>query len=233
MKLVAVLDRIGEAVEHWEQVGGGLLGGDRDEFLGKLYATSRGTGVVELFDNLVFGGNRLVAENVTFGLLGGHGNPRILRDLLLGRGPPLLESFLAQDLLEDDLKIDCRRGLVGEGGKSLHNQLDRLVVDQLGDLLRFDLLANEEVFGWQNVERGDAECRIHPVFCLALEVDHQLLVRFIIFLDLTEPPAPVDAIGAWLHGLQLGFGRLERRVFGDERVNGFRIHECDAADVKR
>ncbi|NDC74030.1 hypothetical protein EBZ70_01770 [bacterium] len=34
----------------------------------------------------------------------------------------------------------------------------------------------------------------------------------------------MHTVGAGLHGLQLGFGRLEGRVFGYERGDGFRIH---------
>ena len=80
------------------------------------------------------------------------------------------------------------------------------------------------MFGRKDVERLHTERRIHPVPFLPFEIDDQFLVRLVVVADLAEPPAPVDAIGAGFHGLQLGFGGLEGRVLGDERLNGFGIH---------
>ncbi len=61
---------------------------------------------------------------------------------------------------------------------------------------------------------------------LALEIDAQPLGAFIIILDPAETPAPVDDVGTGLHGFEFGFGRLEQRVFGDERGNSGGIHGC-------
>ena len=233
MQLVTVLDRRGELVEHRDQVGGRLLGGDGDQFHGQLDAAARRAGVVELLDDLILRRDRFVAQHVAFGLLGRNRNPRVLGHQLLGDGPPFLELFLAEGLLEDDLKIDGGGGLVGKGRKRFDHQLDRFLLDQLGDLFRLGFLPHEQMLGRQDVEGPDAERGIHPVLGLPLEVNEQLLIRIIIFLDLAKPPAPVDAVSARLHGLKFGFGRLERRVFGDERLNGFGIHNCGVTCVKR
>jgi len=46
-RLVAVLDGFGEAVEEGEKVIGGLLGGDRNQFLGELDAAARRASIIE------------------------------------------------------------------------------------------------------------------------------------------------------------------------------------------
>ena len=61
---------------------------------------------------------------------------------------------------------------------------------------------------------------------LALEIDDELLGSIVVALDLAESPASVHHVGVSLHGLQLGFGRLKRRVFGDERGYFGGIHGC-------
>ena len=43
---------------------------------------------------------------------------------------------------------------------------------------------------------------------------------------MAKTPAAVDHVGVRFHGLQLGFGRLKRRVFGDERGYFGGIHGC-------
>ena len=171
VELVAVLDRGGELVEHREQVGGGLLGGDGDQFHGQLDAAARRAGVVELLDDLILRRHGFVAEHIAFSLLGGNRDPRILGDQFLGRRPPFLEPLFAQRLLQDDLQIDRGGCLVGKGGEGLDDQLDRLLIDQLFDLFRLDLLAHEEVSRRQHIERAEAKRWIHPVFRLALEID--------------------------------------------------------------
>ena len=129
--------------------------------------------------------------------------------MLLGGGPPLLELLLADHLLERELEVDGGRGLVGKGGQRLDDELDGLLVNQLGDLLGLGLLPHQKVLGRQDFERADAKGRIHPVLPLAFEIDDQLLFRLIVIPDLPESPAPMDAVRAGLHGLEFGFGRLQ------------------------
>ena len=234
MELVAVLDGLGEGVEHGRQVGLGFLpGGGAEQLLGQQDASPRRAGVVEVIEDLVLDRDRLVAQHVAFGFLGRHGDARVLGDMLLGGGPPLFELLLADHLLERDLEVDGGRGLVGVGGQCLDDKLDGLLVDQLGDLLGFGLLAHQGMPGRQDVECADAKGRIHPVLLLALEIDDQLLVRLVVIPDLPESPAPVDAVSTGLHGLEFGFGRLERRIFSDERLNSFGIHNGGLACLKR
>jgi ribonuclease E len=58
-------------------------------------------------------------------------------------------------------------------------------------------------------ERVDAEGGVHRVAGLGLEIDQEFARGLVVGADLPEAPALVHAVGAGLHGLQLGFGRLE------------------------
>src|SRR5215213_2621873 len=66
---------------------------------------------------------------------------------------------------------------------------------------------------------------------LALEIDEQLPRRIVVALDLPETPAPMYHVRAGFHRLKLGFGRLEGRRFGNDRGNGFGIHDCVCEDL--
>ena len=38
----------------------------------------------------------------------------------------------------------------------------------------------------------------------------------------------MDHVRAWLHGLEFGFSRFERRVFGNESGDSFGSHKCES-----
>lgn len=78
--------------------------------------------------------------------------------------------------------------------------------------------------GREDIHGGHTKGGVHLMGLLALEIDDELESAFVEGFDLTEAPAAVNDITAGFHGLQLGFGRLERRVFGDECRYSFRIH---------
>jgi hypothetical protein len=102
--------------------------------------------------------------------------------------------------------------------------LGGIIGDELGDDGRLGLLADEEMVGGENVEGGGAERGVHGLALLGREVYDQTVGGLVVALNLTEAPAPMDAVGTRLHGLEFGFGGLERRVFGDERGDGFGSH---------
>ena len=68
---------------------------------------------------------------------------------------------------------------------------------------------------------------------LAFEIDEKLLIGFIVAANQPEAPTAVNAIVTRLHSFEHGLGGLERGSFGDERLDGFRIHDCCIKVVNR
>ena len=232
VELVTLLDGVGEALQQDRHLRlHVLLGGSYDEFLGECDAAAGRTGGIELLDDLVLNGDRGLAQDVALGLLLGDGDARVLGHGLLRLAPPLLEFVLADDLGQGDLKINGGGGVVRVALQGLDHELRGVLGDQFGYLLGFRLLTDEKVLVGKHVHGGHAEGRVHRVPGLSGEVDHQLLSALVVALDLSETPAAMHHVGAWLHGLQFGFGRLEGRVLGDERGDDFGIHKVGPESV--
>jgi hypothetical protein len=197
-----------------------------NQLLGQGDAAAGGAGAVESLRDFVLGGNGRLTHKIALGLLGRNGDAWILGNGLFGRRPPLFELILAEDLGEGDLKVDRGRGAVRIGGERFDDKLGRVVLDEIGDLVGLSLLAHQDVVGRQHIHSGDAECRVHQVTLFIGEIDCQLLRCLVISLDQAKSPAAMNAVGAGLHGLKLGFGRLEGRILCNERRYSFRIHGC-------
>jgi hypothetical protein len=232
--LVAILHGVGDALEDGGKVGMDFLAAcGVEQLFGEEDAAAGGAGAVELFDDLGLDGDRLVAEDVALGLFGGDSDARVLGDGLLGGGPPLLEFIFADDLGEGELEVDGGGRVVVVGGQGLGNQLGGLVGDQAGDGGGVGLLADEHMLGRQDVHRGDAEGGIHRMAGFPFEIDDEAPRIFIVAFDLAEAPALVHHKSTRLHGLQLSFSRLEGRIFGEERRDSVRVHDCVCGSLNR
>ncbi len=179
------------------------------KFLGELDAAAGGTGGVESFKDFILGRDGHVAQDVAFGFLDGDRNARVLGHVFLGHSPPFFKFFLANNLGEREFKVDNRRGFVGVGRQWFDDKLHGLLFAEFLDSSRFGLFADEKALRRQDLHRGEAEGRIHGVALFAVKVENKPLRGFIVALDFTEAPAPMDDVSTGLHGLELGFGRLE------------------------
>src|SRR5690606_22152000 len=87
-----------------------------------------------------------------------------------------------------------------------------------------EFLAHQEMIRRQNLHSIDAKAWIHAMALLVIEVDDKLVIGGVIVLDLTEAPALVDAVVAWLHGLELGLCCFKLWLSGDDFFYGFFVH---------
>ena len=227
VELIAVAHGLGDAGEHLLERGLGLfLDRGGEEILRERDAAARRARGGEGLEDLVLGRHGFVAHDVAIRLLQRNADAGILDQLLLHDGPPFLELRFADDLVEHVLHFDGARGFVRVGGKGVDHELHRIVLEERLDLGGLGLAAGEDVLGGQDIHAADAELRVHVVALLVLEIDDQLMVGLVVGLDLAETPAAVHDVIAGLHRLEFGFGRLQGGVFGNERGDGFGIHNC-------